>query len=188
MSGTDDRFVKRPAPAAFCPRRGQAAANSHANGSEDGSDPDDGGLRCLDWYQGALTKDDETGFRGTASFDAYSFKADTFLVSSTTTDEGDRSLYLLDGNVVVEDNDSGGGSNSLIAHRIEPGDEYTIIVTSLWSGFGDFSAFEDGNEENEIDATDDFPESPGSFFEFELELVCCPGYSMTYSRLLYLAY
>lgn len=50
----------------------------------------------------------------------------------------------------------------------------------------DFPVFEDGNEENEIDATDDFPESPGSFFE--LELVCCPGYSMTYSRILYSSY
>ena len=74
--------------------------------------------------------DDETGFRGTAPFDAYSFEADTFLVSSITTDEGDRSLYLLDtdGNVVVEDDDSGGGLNSLIAHRTETGGEYTIIA------------------------------------------------------------
>lgn len=131
-------------------------------------------VECGDVVSGALTEDDETGFRGTAPFDAYSFSSspDTFLAVSMTTDGGDPYLYLLDpdGNVVAEDDDSGGELNSLIAYRTETGGEYTVIATSLWGGFGDFPELEDG-EEN--DGSDDPDEFPGSFFEYELELVCC---------------
>lgn len=141
-------------------------------------------IECGEVVNGALTENDETGFRGTAPFDAYSIRCspDTFLAISMATDEGDPYLYLLDpdGNVVAEDDDSGGGLNSLIAYRTDRAGEFTIIATSLWGGFGEFPEFEDGNGDEPAEEGDVGPfngdhddEFPGSFFEYELELVCC---------------
>lgn len=80
-----------------------------------------------------------------------------------------------------ENDDSGGGLNSLIAYRTEQGGEYTIIATSYWGGFGEFPEFEDGNgdgpavdDDGDAFNGDHDGEFPGSFFEYELELVCCP--------------